>query len=94
MLIGQHSGGHQDGHLLVVGTGLESSTYSHLRLAEPHIAAHETIHRSRTFHIGLDIERGLQLVGSILVEEAGLEFVLHEAVGTESETLLLHSAAV
>ena len=76
MLIGQHSGGHKHCHLFAIYSGLESGTHGHLGLTESHIATHQSVHGARTLHIGLDILRGLKLVGGVLVEERCLEFVL------------------
>ena len=69
VLVGQHRGGHEDGHLLRVAGRLEGCTHGHLGLAEADIAAHEAIHRARLLHVGLDVVGGLQLVGRVLIEE-------------------------
>ena len=84
----QHRRRHEHCHLLGVAGGLESSTDSHLGLAEAHVATHQTVHRPRPLHVGLHVVGGLELVGSVFVEEAGFEFVLHEGVGTEGKALL------
>ena len=81
MLIGQHGGRHEDGYLLGVASCLESGTHGDLGLAEAHIATDEAIHRTCTLHIGLDIVGGLQLVGSVFIQETGFQFVLHKRVG-------------
>ena len=94
MLIGQHGGRHQHRHLLIVRTSLEGSADGHLGLAESHIPTYQTVHRTVALHVGLHGLRGLQLVGRVLVEEACLEFVLHETVGTEGETFLLTAQGI
>ena len=67
MLECQHRCRHQHSHLLAVGSGLEGSTYSHLGLAEAHVAAYQTIHRACTFHIRLYVLCSLRLVGRVLI---------------------------
>ena len=94
MLVGQHGGGHQHRHLLVVTCRLEGSTHGHLGLAEAHVATHEAVHRALTLHVGLDVYGSLQLVGRVFVEEARLQLVLHEAVGAIGKPLLLRTLRV
>ena len=76
MLIGQHSGGHQHGHLFRVACSLESSTHGDFRLAESHVTAYQTVHGPCLLHICLDIIGSLQLVGGVLIEERGLQLML------------------
>ena len=85
MLEGQHRGGHQDGHLLVVAHGLERRAHRQLGLAEAHVAAHKAVHGRVLLHVGLDGLGGLVLVGRVFVEERRLELVLHERVGRKGE---------
>ena len=94
MLVGQHGGGHQHRHLLVVTCRLEGSTHGHLGLAEAHVATHEAVHRALPLHVGLDVDGSLQLVGRVFVEEARLQLVLHEAVGAIGKALLLRTLRV
>ena len=94
MLIGQHRGRHEHGHLLAVGSSLEGSTYGHLSLAKAHITADKTVHGTGTFHVGLHVLSSLQLVRGVFIKEAGLEFVLHIAVGTEGKTLFTATLGV
>ena len=94
VLICQHGSRHENSHLLVVDTGLESSSDSYFRLAKADVAADEPIHRSLTFHIGLDVLSGFELVGRIFVEETCLEFVLHETVTAEGKAFLLPTTGV
>ena len=88
MLIGEYRRRNKHRHLFAVGSGLESGTHRHFGLAETHIATDETVHRTGTLHVGLHILCGLQLVRCVLIEEAGLEFVLQIGIGTEGEALL------
>ena len=78
MLEGQHSRRHQYSHLLVVCSSLESGTDGNFRLTEAHVTTDQPVHRACAFHILLQLLRGFQLVGGILVEERSLQFVLHE----------------
>ena len=94
VLIGEHGGRHQDCHLLAIDGRLESGTDSHLRLAESYVAADEAVHGAGALHVGLHVVGGFHLVGRVLIEEAGLQLVLHIAVGAELESLFLAPAAV
>ena len=94
MLHGEHGGGHQYGHLLRVGSRLEGGTDGDLRLSETYVAAYEAVHRARTLHVGLDGLRGLQLVGGIFIDEAGLQLMLQVGVGGIGETLLLAARGI
>ena len=88
VLIGEHGGGDEHRHLLAVVTGLEGGTDGHLGLAETHIAADETVHGASRLHVTLHLLGGLELVGSVLEHEAGLQLVLHLRVGAVLEALL------
>ena len=85
---------YEEGDLLIVAHGLKRCPYGQLRLAEPDIAADETIHWGLPLHIGLAGLIGLVLVGRILIEERGFELLLHIAIGGEGETLLLLTLGV
>ena len=76
MLIGEHCGRHEHSHLFAIAGRLESRTHSHLSLSEAHIATYQTVHRLCHLHISLHILSGLELIGGVLIEEAGLELVL------------------
>ena len=69
MLVGEHRGGHEHGHLLAVGGGLEGCAHGYLGLSETHIAANKAVHRARAFHILFHGVCGRSLVGSVLVDE-------------------------
>ena len=94
MLVGQHGGRHQYGHLLRIACSLESGTNSHLGLTEAHIATHQTVHRPRLLHICFHVVGSLQLVGRILVKERRLQFVLHKRIGRVGKTLLLATGGI
>ena len=94
MLIGQYGCGYKHSHLLAVGTCLEGRTHCYLRLTEAHIATHEAVHGLRALHVGLHVLRGLLLVGRILIEETGLQLVLHVAVGAVGKAFLVLTTAV
>ena len=76
MLQREDGGGHQHGHLLAVGGGLERGADRDFRFPEAHIAAHEPVHGRGFFHVALHIGGGLLLVGRVLVDEAGLQLGL------------------
>ena len=94
VLICQHRCGHHHRHLLRVACCLEGGAHRHLGLSESHVAADETVHRARGLHIGLHVVGGFQLVGSVLIEETCLQFVLHERVGRERESPLASSGGI
>ena len=88
MLEGQHGGGHQHGHLLAVGHGLEGGADGHFGLAEAHVAADEAVHGHVAFHVVLHLGGGFHLVGCVLVDERGFQLVLQVGVGRVLEALL------
>ncbi len=88
VLVSQHRGRHQHRHLLAIASSLEGCTDGNLRLAEAHIATHQTVHRSAALHILLHLLRSLTLVGRIFIEEGSLQLMLQITVGTIGESLL------
>ena len=94
VLIGEHRGGHHHRHLLGVACRLEGSAHRHLGLSEAHVAAYQTVHGSRCFHVGLHVVGGFELVGGVLIEETCLQFVLHERVGGEGEPSLATACGI
>ena len=79
----QDGGGHQHGHLLAVAGGLEGGADGDLGLAEAHVAADQPVHGRAAFQVLLHVQRGLLLVGGVLVDEAGLQLVLQVVVRRE-----------
>ena len=51
-----------------------------LRLTEAHVTAHQAVHRTVALHVGLHRLGRLELIGSILVNERSLQFVLQVGV--------------
>ena len=94
VLVGQHRRGHHHSHLFAIDGGLEGGAHRHLGLAEAHITADEAVHGARAFHIRLHVVGGLELVGGVLIEEAGLQLMLQVGVGTELEAFLLAATAI
>ena len=86
MLKSEDSGGNEDGYLFGVAYCLEGGSYGYFGFAEADVATDEAIHWCCGFHVVFDIDSGFELVGSVLVHEAGFEFVLKVAVGTEGES--------
>ena len=89
MLVGQHRGGHKHSHLLRVACRLERRPHGHLGLAKAYVTAHKAVHGALPLHVGLDVVGCLELVGGVLVEETGLELVLHECVCAVGKALLV-----
>ena len=94
MLVGQHSGRHEDRHLLGVAGGLEGGTDGYFCFPESYVSAYQTVHRTRAFHVCLHLIGGFQLIGSIFIEETGFQFVLHERVCTEGISFLMAPGSI
>ena len=76
MLLRQHSGGHQQRHLLAVQDALHGGAEGHLRLTVAHVAAEQPIHGHGFLHIGLDLPDGGQLIVGLRIVEGLLKFLL------------------
>lgn len=85
VLVSEYGGGYEKGGLFVVGSGFEGGADSNFCFSEAYVAADEAVHGVGAFHVGFDGLCGFELVWGVVVEEGGFEFVLHEAVGTESK---------
>ena len=80
MLLGQHGGGDQHGHLIAVGHGLERGAQGDLGLPEADVARDQAVHGPPALHVLLHLLDGPQLVGRLLEAEGGLELVLPRRV--------------
>ena len=69
VLLRQHRGGHQHGHLLAVEQRLESGAQGDLGLAVADVAAHQPFHGPRAFHVAQHVLDGLHLVVGLDVLE-------------------------
>ena len=94
VLVGEHGGGHEDSHLLVVDASLERSPDGHLRLAEAHVAADKAVHGALPLHVSFHVGSCLELVGRVLIEETCFQLMLHEAVAAVGKPLLLSATRV
>ncbi len=83
VLEGQYGGRDQYRHLFAVEDGFESSPDGDFCLSESHITANHAVHRVFFFHVLFYFLGGLELVGSILIDERGFQFVLHVVVRSE-----------
>ena len=104
MLLGQHRGRHQDRDLRTVGHRLEGGPKRHLRLAVPHVARDEPVHRAIGFHVALGVLDRSELIRRLLEPERRLELTLpgrvrcervavgHGSLRVESEQPLGHLA--
>jgi len=63
MLLGQQSGGGQEGHLLATRHGHKGSAQGHLGFAKAHIATHQAVHGAWADHVLHDGVDGGALVG-------------------------------
>ena len=88
VLLGQHSGGHQDGGLLPIQNALHHRPEGHLRLAVAHVPAEEPVHGRRALHIPFDLPDTPELVLRLLVVEGGLELLLPGGVRGEGKARL------
>ena len=77
----EHGGGCEKRHLFAVHYRLERGAHRHFRLAVSDVAAEQTIHRDRRFHVPLDVGDRGHLIGRQLVRKRVLEFLLPVRVG-------------
>ena len=94
VLLGKNGGGNQNGHLLSVHDSLHNSPEGNFRLSEAHIAAEQTIHGGRGFHIPLDVGNAPQLVVGFRIGEIVFKFLLPGCVRSESKTRLPFSGGI
>jgi len=80
MLLREHCGGNENGHLASIHYSLERRANGDFRFAEPDIAADESVHGFRPFHVRLGIVDGPKLVGCFLVDESAFELALPRGV--------------
>ncbi len=87
MLLGEHSGGYQQRHLLAVHHRLERRPQGDLSLAVAHIAAQQAVHGPRGFHILLHRPNGFRLILGLNIREAGFQLLLPDRVRAEGMSL-------
>ena len=87
MLLGQHGGRHQHGHLLAIHHGLERCTQGHFGFAVTDVAADQAVHRLGGFHVALDVGDGAQLVVGFWKGKGLLKIVLPWRIGREGVAL-------
>ena len=76
VLQGEHGGRREHRHLLAILHRLEGGAHGHLGLAVTHVAADQTVHGLRRFHIALDVCDGSRLVVGFVEVEGVLELAL------------------
>ena len=89
MLVSKYCCRNQNGYLFIIGNGFESRTYRYLGFSKSYISADQTIHRTVTFHIRLDINRRLALIRCIFINKGCFQLTLQETIGTVRETFFL-----
>ena len=87
MLLGQDSGGHQDGDLLAVHHGFESGAQGNFCFAIAHIAANQAVHRATVLHIALDFRQDAHLVIRLDIRKTGFQFLLPGGIFCKSKAL-------
>ena len=87
VLLGKDRGWGEKGHLLASHERLEGRPQGDFGLAEADITAEESVHRTRGFHVTLDLPQGPELVGRFPVGETRLEFPLPRGVRTVGMSL-------
>ena len=85
VLFAQDRRRHEHRDLTTGVDGLEGGADRDLRLAEPHVAADQAIHRTRALHVALGRLDRAELVLGLLPRELGLELALPIAVGRERD---------
>ena len=81
VLLGEHGGGHQHGHLGSAHHRLERGPERDFGLAVADIAADEAVHRARPLHILFHRPNGGQLVGGLDIGERCLQLLLPRRIG-------------
>ena len=76
VLIRKYGRRHKVCHLISAHNRLERRTHCHLGLSVAYIAAKQTFHRARLFHIRLDLGDTAQLVVRFLIRERRLKVML------------------
>ena len=87
MLLRQHGCRHKDRHLLAIHHSFEGGAQGHLGFAIAHVAAQQTIHRARRFHIAFDVCQGALLVFGLHVRERIFQFLLPGGIRLEGIAL-------
>ena len=80
VLLGEHRGGHEHGHLPPRHHRLEGGAHGHLRLPVAHVARDEAVHRLLRLHVRLHVRDRLELVGRLHEGERALHLDLPGAV--------------
>ena len=80
MLLSEHGGGHQHGHLFAGHHRLEHRAYGHLGFTEAHVPADQSIHRLVALHVLLGVVDRLHLIVRFLVYERRLKLALPRGV--------------
>ena len=83
----KHRCGCQKRHLFTIAQRLERRAHYHFRLAVPHVAAQQPIHRLRTLHVFLNVRNRCLLVLRLGVLERIFKFSLPIAVRRKREPL-------
>ncbi len=83
MLKRQNGCRREERDLLAVHHGLERGAHRDFRFAVPDVAAEETVHRRRRFHVALDVGDGVHLVDRQIPLERIVELALPVRVGAE-----------
>ena len=86
VLTREQRGRNEDRDLLSVEDGLRRGAQGDLGLAVADVAADQSVHRNRPFHVGLGLDDRLGLVGRLLVGERLFDLVLERRVGPEHVT--------
>ncbi len=86
--------GNEHGNLLAVHNRLERGADGDLRFAEAHVAAEQSVHGARHFHIVLDFINAAELVVGFLVGEALLKVALPVGVRAEGVALGVHTLGI
>ena len=89
MLVSKHRSRHKHSHLFIIGNRLEGRTDGNLRLSKSHIPTDQTIHRTITLHIRLDINCRFALVRRIFINKGSFQLTLQETIRTIREALFL-----
>ena len=84
----------EQGALLGIRDALEGGSQGDLRLAEADVAAEQSVHGDRAFHVVLDLADTHELVGRFLIFKSGFKVALPLVIAGKGVALDLHTRRV
>jgi len=85
VLFGENGGRGEIGDLFAGQHRFEGGAHRDFGFAEADVAAEQTVHRTRRFHVFFDVVDRFFLIGGFFELKVGFEVLLERVVGFESE---------